>query len=222
LFRSGRVRTPHISWAIHPFRADFRTYEEGDLGFCFRDGGAIPCFISRKRHAGLLPDDANARARAPDHMECSPRASARWSRHRLETRKPPGLLEADKSWSPQTKCLLVRDRVRNPAGPNLFPVSLAMRLARWPRSMRVGRPPDDGVGCLLRLKIIGHSKTNSRTCRLLVAQRRAAGEARPALQAGLSNAHLAGFYTGQGQRDRLIEVRPGHTSKVVIRVFRSV
>jgi glutathione S-transferase len=45
--------------ALHPF-GQIPTYEEGDLGL-FETGRS--CSLSRS-YAGLLPDDANARARA--------------------------------------------------------------------------------------------------------------------------------------------------------------
>src|SRR5579864_3726547 len=46
--------------ALHPF-GQIPTYEEGDL--VLFESGAIVLHIAG-RHAGLLPDDANARARA--------------------------------------------------------------------------------------------------------------------------------------------------------------
>src|SRR6267154_3216249 len=46
--------------ALHPF-GQIPTYEEGDL--VLFESGAIVFHIA-ERHAGLLPDDANARARA--------------------------------------------------------------------------------------------------------------------------------------------------------------
>src|SRR5512138_2862727 len=45
--------------ALHPF-GQIPTYEEGDLALF--ESGAIILHIA-ERHAGLLPDDANARAR---------------------------------------------------------------------------------------------------------------------------------------------------------------
>src|SRR5207244_8512696 len=45
---------------LHPF-GQIPTYEEGDLALF--ESGAIVFHIAQ-RHAGLLPDDANARARA--------------------------------------------------------------------------------------------------------------------------------------------------------------
>src|SRR4030095_1409556 len=69
--------------------------------------GAIVFHIA-ERHAGLLPDDANARARA-----------ITWMFAALSTVEPPilelataNLLESDKSWSAQ-RLPLVEDRVRD-------------------------------------------------------------------------------------------------------------
>src|SRR6478735_5299478 len=55
----GAMKEPaHL--AIHPF-GKIPTYEEGDLALF--ETGAIVLHLAQ-RHAGLLPDDANARARA--------------------------------------------------------------------------------------------------------------------------------------------------------------
>jgi len=76
--------------AIHPF-GQIPTYEEGDLALF--ESGAIILHIA-ERHAGLLPGDANARARA-----------IMWMFAALSTMEPPivdrqiaVLLERDKSW----------------------------------------------------------------------------------------------------------------------------
>src|SRR6188768_3082522 len=94
--------------ALHPF-GQIPTYEEGDLGLF--ETGAIVLHIA-ERHTGLLPDDANARARAITWMFAS-----------LSTVEPPilelgtaRLLEGDKSWSAQ-RLPLVEDRVRHRLGP---------------------------------------------------------------------------------------------------------
>src|SRR6188768_428562 len=50
--------------ALHPF-GQIPTYEEGDL--VLFESGAIVFHIA-ERHAGLFPDDANARARAASGM----------------------------------------------------------------------------------------------------------------------------------------------------------
>ena len=93
--------------ALHPF-GQIPTYEEGDLGL-FETGAIV--FHIAQRHAGLLPDDANARARA-----------ITWMFAALSTVEPPilelgtaRLLEGDKSWSAQ-RMPLVEDRVRNRLG----------------------------------------------------------------------------------------------------------
>jgi glutathione S-transferase len=93
--------------ALHPF-GQIPTYEEGDLALF--ETGAIVLHIA-ERHAGLLPDDANARARA-----------ITWMFAALSTVEPPilelvtaRLLEGDKPWSAQ-RMPLVEDRVRNRLG----------------------------------------------------------------------------------------------------------
>src|SRR5579872_1913380 len=76
--------------ARHPF-GQIPTYEEGDLTLF--ESGAIVFHIA-ERHAGLLPDDENARARA-----------ITWMFAALNTVEPPilergmaTLLECDKTW----------------------------------------------------------------------------------------------------------------------------
>jgi len=89
--------------ALHPF-GQIPTYEEGDLAL-FETGAIV--FHIAGRHAGLLPDDANARARA-----------ITWMFAALNSVEPPilelanaRLLESDKPWSKQ-RMPLVEDRVR--------------------------------------------------------------------------------------------------------------
>src|SRR6266702_6797430 len=79
--------------ALHPF-GQIPTYEEGDLGL-FETGAIV--FHIAQRHAGLLPADANARARA-----------ITWMFAALNTVEPPlvdrgmaMLLERDKPWYEQ-------------------------------------------------------------------------------------------------------------------------
>ncbi len=90
--------------ALHPF-GQIPTYEDGDLALF--ETGSIVLHIA-ERHAGLLPDDANARARA-----------ITWMFAALSTVEPPilefanaKLLEGDKSWSAERMPLVV-DRVRD-------------------------------------------------------------------------------------------------------------
>jgi len=90
--------------ALHPF-GQIPTYEEGDLAL-FETGAIV--FHIAERHAGLLPEDAHARARA-----------IAWMFAALNTVEPPilelanaRLLESDKPWSRQ-RLPLVEDRVRS-------------------------------------------------------------------------------------------------------------
>src|SRR3982751_6464633 len=93
--------------ALHPF-GQIPTYEEGDLALF--ESGAIVLHVA-ERHAGLLPADANARARA-----------IAWMFAALSTVEPPivdrtvaRLLEADKPWSEQ-RLPLVEGRIRDRLG----------------------------------------------------------------------------------------------------------
>ncbi|MBN3751742.1 glutathione S-transferase family protein [Paraburkholderia sp. Tr-20389] len=89
--------------ALHPF-GQIPTYEEGALALF--ESGAIVFHIA-ERHAGLLPADPNARARA-----------ITWMFAALNTIEPPILdlqttriLERDKSWYEQ-RLPVVEDRIR--------------------------------------------------------------------------------------------------------------
>src|SRR5271170_2581532 len=89
--------------ALQPF-GQIPTYEEGDL--VLFETGAIVLHIA-ERHAGLLPNDANARARA-----------ITWMFAALNTVEPPlvelttaKILEADRPWSKE-RLPLVQDRIR--------------------------------------------------------------------------------------------------------------
>jgi glutathione S-transferase len=90
--------------ALHPF-GQIPTYEEGDL-VLFETGSIV--FHLAQRHAGLLPDDADARARA-----------ITWMFAALNSVEPPilelanaKLLEGDKPWT-RERMPLVEDRVRD-------------------------------------------------------------------------------------------------------------
>jgi glutathione S-transferase len=92
---------------LHPF-GQIPTYEEGDL-VLFESGSII--FHIAARHVGLLPEDANARARA-----------ITWMFAALNTIEPPILdlqnakfLEADKSWAKE-RLPIVLDRIRDRLG----------------------------------------------------------------------------------------------------------
>ncbi|HEX6613882.1 MAG TPA: glutathione S-transferase family protein [Rhodanobacteraceae bacterium] len=104
--------------ALHPF-GQIPTYEEGDL--VLFETGAIVLHIAG-HHAGLLPDDTNARARA-----------IAWMFAALNTVEPPilelanaRLLEADKPWA-KARLPLVEDRIRH----RLNPLSARLGDAEW-------------------------------------------------------------------------------------------
>ena len=90
--------------ALHPF-GQIPTYEEGDLALF--ETGSIVLHIA-ERHAGLLPREPDARARA-----------ITWMFAALNTVEPPilelvtaRLLEGDEPWA-QARLPLVKDRVRS-------------------------------------------------------------------------------------------------------------
>src|SRR4051812_37977704 len=89
--------------ALHPF-GQIPTYEEGDLALF--ESGAIVFHIAQ-RHPGLLPDEANARARA-----------VTWMFAALSTVEPPiverfiaTFVERDRSWCAE-RLPLVDGRIR--------------------------------------------------------------------------------------------------------------
>jgi glutathione S-transferase len=103
-FVSFRTMKEPAHRALHPF-GQIPTYEEGDLAL-FETGAIV--FNIAERRAGLLPDDANARARA-----------ITWMFAALNTVEPPileretaRLLERDKTWY-EERLPLVEDRVRD-------------------------------------------------------------------------------------------------------------
>src|SRR5262245_40188979 len=93
--------------ALHPF-GQIPTYEEGDLALF--ESGAIVFHIA-ERHAGLLPDDTNARARA-----------ITWMFAALNTVEPPIfdrslviILERDQPWYEQ-RLRALEDSIRKRLG----------------------------------------------------------------------------------------------------------
>jgi glutathione S-transferase len=94
--------------AIHPF-GQIPTYSDGELAL-FESGSIV--FHIAERHAGLLPDDANARARA-----------ITWMFAALNTMEPPiferslaTVLERDKPWFAERQAMLderLRGRLRD-------------------------------------------------------------------------------------------------------------
>jgi len=162
--------------ALHPF-GQIPTYEEG--GLTLFETGAIVLHIA-ERHAGLLPDDADARARA-----------ITWMFAALNTVEPPILdltiariVEGDRPWA-QERLPLVRDRIRDRLG------QLSRRLgeAEW---LDGGFSAGDlmMVSVLIRLQISGILNEYPNLAAYV-----ARGEARPAYQRAFA-AQLA-LYTGQ-------------------------
>ena len=162
--------------ALHPF-GQIPTYEEGEL-VLFETGAIV--FHLAQRHAGLLPEDANGRARA-----------ITWMFAALNTVEPPilelvtaKLLEGDKPWRAE-RVPLVEDRVRG----RLNQLSVRLGDADWL----------DGafsagdllmVSVLLRLKSSGILDEFPNLATYL-----ARGEARPAYKRAF-DAQLA-VYTGK-------------------------
>ena len=104
--------------ALHPF-GSIPTYEEGEL-VLFETGGIV--LHIAERHSGLLPEDANARARA-----------ITWMFAALNTVEPPildlvivKLIEGDKPWRAE-RLPLVEDRIRD----RLNPLSVRLGDADW-------------------------------------------------------------------------------------------
>ncbi|WBY07291.1 glutathione S-transferase family protein [Sphingomonas sp. 7/4-4] len=98
---AGMKEPAHL--ALHPF-GQIPTYEDGDLAL-FETGAIV--FHIAERHGGLLPEEANARARA-----------VAWMFAAVNTVEPPILdlqtarfAEGDKPWS-QERLPLVMDRIR--------------------------------------------------------------------------------------------------------------
>ena len=104
--------------ALHPF-GQIPTFEEDGLAL-FETGSIV--FHVAQRHSGLLPDDADARARA-----------ITWMFAALNTVEPPILelatariLEGDKPWT-RERLPLVMDRVHD----RLKPLSACLGHADW-------------------------------------------------------------------------------------------
>ena len=162
--------------ALHPF-GQIPTYEEGDL--VLFESGAIVLHIA-ERHAGLLPDDENARARA-----------IAWMFAAVNTVETPILdlqtakfAEGDKPWAEQ-RLPIVMDRIRD----RLKQLSARLGDADWlDGAFSAGDLMM--VGVLLRLKASGLLDEYPN-----VAAYVARGEARPAFKRAFA-AQLAVF-TGQ-------------------------
>jgi len=166
---------------LHPF-GQIPTYQEGDLTLF--ESGAIVLHIA-ERHAGLLPDDANARARA-----------IAWMFAALNTMEPPIvergmaiLVERDKAWY-EARQPLLEDRVRD----RLDQLSARLGDADW---LDGGFSAGDlmMVSVLLRLKSSG-ILDEYRNLAAYVAR----GEARPAYKRAF-DAQLA-VYAGTAPTGR--------------------
>src|SRR5438552_9381760 len=93
--------------ALHPF-GQIPTYEESDLALF--ESGAIVLHIA-ETHAGLLPDDVNARARAIAWMF----AAKSTVEPPIVERETAILLEKDRSWH-EARLPILDDRVRKRLG----------------------------------------------------------------------------------------------------------
>ena len=162
--------------ALHPF-GQIPTYEEGDL--VLFESGAIVLHIA-EHHAGLLPDEANARARA-----------IAWMFAAVNTVETPILdlqtakfAEGNKPWAEQ-RLPIVMDRIRD----RLKQLSARLGDADWlDGAFSAGDLMM--VGVLLRLKASGLLDECPN-----IAAYVARGEARPAFKRAFA-AQLAVF-TGQ-------------------------
>jgi glutathione S-transferase len=157
--------------ALHPF-GQIPTYQEGDLALF--ETGAIVLHIAT-HHAGMLPDEANARARA-----------IAWMFAALNTMEPPVLelvttkiLEGDKPWAAE-RLPLVEDRIRD----RLKQLSARLGSADWL----------DGAfsaGDLMMVSVLLRIKSSDIVDEFPnLAAYLARGEARPAYQRAFE-AHLA-------------------------------
>jgi glutathione S-transferase len=167
--------------ALHPF-GEIPTYEEGDLAMF--ESGAIVFHIA-ETYTGLLPKDANARARA-----------ITWMFAALNTVESPILelvsakfLESEKSWCKE-RLPLVMDRIRD----RLEPLSNRLGDADWlDGSFSAGDLMM--VSVLLRLKPSGILNEYPKLAAYV-----ARGEARPAYKRAFA-AQLAVFTASQRPAD---------------------
>jgi glutathione S-transferase len=163
--------------ALHPF-GQIPTYEDGDLALF--ETGAIVLHLA-ERHAGLLPADAKARARA-----------ITWLFAALNTVEPPILelstariLESDKPWN-EARLPLVKDRVRE----RLEQLSARLGDAEW---------LDGGfsAGDLMMISVLLRTKPSGLLGEFpSLAAYVARGEARPAYQRAFA-AQLAVFHAAE-------------------------
>jgi glutathione S-transferase len=160
---SFRAKQESAHLHLHPFGL-IPTYEEGDL-VLFETGAIV--FHIAEHHAGLFPDDANARARA-----------VTWIFAALNTVEPPILelvtariLEGDQPWA-EERLPLVKDRIRD----RLVQLSARLGDADWlDGAFSAGDLMM--VSVLLRLRVSGLLDEFPKLAAYV-----ARGEARPAYQ----------------------------------------
>jgi glutathione S-transferase len=104
--------------ALHPF-GQIPTYEEGDLALF--ESGAIVLHVAQ-RHAGLLPEEPNARARAIGWMF----AALSTIEPTIVDRETAGYFERDEPWFGR-RLAMVEDRIRDRLGA----LSLRLGDADW-------------------------------------------------------------------------------------------
>jgi glutathione S-transferase len=164
--------------ALHPF-GQIPTYEEGDLALF--ESGAIVFHIA-EHHAGLLPDDANARARA-----------IAWMFAALNTVEPPivdrsmtALFERDEPWY-EKRLVNLDERVR----ARLRELSSRLGDADW-------LDGEFSAGDLLMVSVLLRLKSSGIVDEYPnVAAYVARGEARPAYKRAF-DAQLAVFTAASG------------------------
>jgi len=162
--------------ALHPF-GQIPTYQEGELEL-FETGAIV--FHLAERHGGLLPLDANARARA-----------ITWMFAAVNTVEPPILelvtskfLEGDKPWAKE-RLPLVEDRIRS----RLSQLSARLGAADWLDAAF-------SAGDLMMVSVLLRSRPSGILDELPnLAAYVARGEARPAYQRAFA-AQLA-FFKGE-------------------------
>jgi glutathione S-transferase len=161
----AKTQPPHLR--LHPFGL-IPTYEDGDL-ILFETGAIV--FHIAAHHAGLFPDDANARARA-----------ITWMFAAVNTVEPPILelvtakfAESDRPWT-EERLPLVKDRIRD----RLVQLSARLGDADWlDGAFSAGDLMM--VSVLLRLRPSGLLDEFPRLAAYV-----ARGEARPAYQRALA------------------------------------
>jgi len=159
--------------ALHPF-GQIPTYEEGDLTLF--ESGAIVFHIA-ETHTGLLPGDANARARALMWMF----AAVNTVEHPILDLTIAKIVEANESWSEQ-RLPLVKQRIRKTLGE----LSVRLGTAEW-LDLEFSAGDLMMVSVLLRLKASGLLEEYPALSAYV-----ARGEARPAYKRAFA-AQLAVF-----------------------------